>query len=56
MAIFSAFIAALMWIGGWIALIVSVPAASTSTALLVCGIVHGVIIFACFFWYAVFNL
>lgn len=56
MAALSAFIAALMWIGGWIALIVSVSPASTGAALLVCGVVHGIIIFACFFWYAVFNL
>jgi hypothetical protein len=55
MAAFSALIAAFMWIGGWIALIVSVPATSTDEALLACGVLHGIIIFACFFWHAVFK-
>lgn len=56
MAVVAALIAGLLWVGGWIALIASVPAASTSSALLVCVVIHGVIVFAIAFWYAVFNL
>ncbi len=56
MAVVAAFMAALIWVGGWIALIVSVAPTATGSALLVCGVIHGIILFSIAFWYAAFNL
>lgn len=56
MAVVAALVAGLLWVGGWIALIASVPAASVGDALLVCAIIHGAIIFGFSFAYALFHL
>lgn len=48
----AALVAGLMWVGGWI----TVCIAFGTNGIEVAGAINLIVVFACCFWYAVFNL